>query len=464
MLVVTLATLALALPALAPQASLVLNLDTMHVTLDDALPRPTRVLHVNKATTTDFSPPLAAPIAPPPPPTPHWWRYVADHALLAAVGGEGCIPPHCRTAGPFRKGQGATQCAGMCNTTASCAGWNVVKDTATSGQHGKGDLCELYESAGLAKASPFYTADGNFDCGSKSQLQPDPPSGGLHGSRPPQAVPCVAVVAANGTITQFCTDRDEASTAYGSRQTNHSADSVQWKLTLVKTDHGTGRITVRLTGRVAIEADPQNANISVLSWSLLSARSDQLEVRAIDLGFAFVGLSGSGDGYYFTSATKTWCPPGVTIASLHFSSVAFKYSSQEREKFFHLSMCVRRLCRRGLWRMEAPDAHWNCWAYRCGTGGHNSTRGRTSKSKDRFSLSRRLEPTATATVGCAGAVRPVAVKWRWGMDSQWHRRYRRILIAAYASVPTVHGTACSSCTGCGDDGGPNRFWVCTNQH
>ena len=49
-----------------------------------------------------------------------------------------------------------------------------------------------------------------------------------------------------------------------------------------------------------------------LEWGLRSAQgSSAFAVRAVDLGFAFVGVHGIGDAYTYTSASKTWCPIGT---------------------------------------------------------------------------------------------------------------------------------------------------------
>jgi hypothetical protein len=297
-------------PAAAVAGPLTLAPAGLRVALDAQLPRPTRVTHLRTA--TDFSPPRAGPPAgrtPAGPPPAHWWRRVDNHALLDAKGGESCSgTPHCHALPhTFPVGQGTAKCEAACEAAASCVAWNLLKDTPASGQHGKGDLCLLFEQGGLAKAGPHYAVDGNFACGSKAQLQPAPPAhGGGAGPGPAQPIACVGVVSINGSVTQFC--GDEASTVYSARTSNATSDGVRWRLTLSKPELG---ITVTLAGTVAAETDPAAAHRSVLSWSLLSAQSAQLRVRAVDLGFAFVGLSGKGDRYYYTHSSKTWCPPGV---------------------------------------------------------------------------------------------------------------------------------------------------------
>ena len=317
----------------------------LNVTLDTQLPRPTRVVHL--PTGTDFSPPADG--APPAPVPADWWKSVAAHGLLDANGKEGCgsglyacvagacvevprntsarvtydsptcfglcrkpsqaepAPSHCfRLPHTFPKGQGSKLCAAACDNSTSCVGWNAVLDKPTSGQHGKGDGCWLYQHGGLAAANAtHYITDGNLDCGSKTQLQPNPPpdasSVGSASGGAATPTSCVGVVAVSGVVTTFC--GAEAMTAYTKRATNATSDAMDWVLTLTDAKYGTA---VTMSGTVAVATDPKRRGVAVLSWSLLSAHSVQINVRAIDLGFAFVGLSGRGDNYYYTKSTKTW--------------------------------------------------------------------------------------------------------------------------------------------------------------
>jgi hypothetical protein len=299
--------------AVSAEAVVTLRSAALQVALDPQLPRPTSIMHL--WTSTDFSPPATTAPAggsPGPPPASHWWQRVANHALLDVAGGETCTgataSSHCHALPhSFPKGQGTAKCEAACDASATCVAWNLLKDTPRSGRHGKGDLCLHFAQGGLAKAGPHYAADPNFDCGSKAQLQPTPPAhaaGGAGATQP--ATACVGVVGANGTATRFC--GKEASTVYSARTSNATTDAVHWRLTLTKPDGG---VTATLAGTVSIETDPDVSSLSTLSWSLLSAESEQVSVRAVDLGFAFVGVSGHGDQYYYTHSTKTWCPPGV---------------------------------------------------------------------------------------------------------------------------------------------------------
>ena len=129
-------------------------------------------------------PPPPLPPPPPPPPPTQWWRLLRGFALRTASGGEGCIQ-HCHVVPLPRGVVGAANCSAECQGSTICAGWSVVKDTKSSGRHGKGDLCQLFEAAAMAGSAPFYIRDANFDCGSKKQLQPSPPAPPEPPSPPP---------------------------------------------------------------------------------------------------------------------------------------------------------------------------------------------------------------------------------------------------------------------------------------
>ena len=47
-----------------------------------------------------------------------------------------------------------------------------------------------------------------------------------------------------------------------------------------------------------------------------------VQVRAVDLGFGFVGLSTPSDQHYTTHQEKTWCPPRTGCQSWHGSSAS----------------------------------------------------------------------------------------------------------------------------------------------
>ena len=107
---------------------------------------------------------------------PPWWQLLSGYALLNSAHSEVCGPhAHCRTIPLPRGVVGSSACSRACSADASCAGWSVLKDTPKSGRHNKGDLCQLFELAGMAATAPFYLRDLNLDCGTKHQLQPSPP-------------------------------------------------------------------------------------------------------------------------------------------------------------------------------------------------------------------------------------------------------------------------------------------------
>ena len=289
------------------------------VELDLQLPRPTKVLHVFSG--VDFSPPNASRAAAgPPPPAPAWWQHVANHGLLNATGGEGCTLPHCSVLGPFPRGRGQANCSRACGA-GGFAGWSLAKDTPRSGRHGKGSLCQLYTAAGLAATPPHYVADPNFDCGSSAKLQPYPPASGSAGDIP-QTAACIEVVAVNGSSTEFCAGRNETSTIYSGVP---GGSALKWTLLLV----APGKIEVELTGTASVET---TGGSSTLSWSLLSASSEQVQVRAIDLGFAFVGLSGAGDRYYYTQSHKNWIAPGASARQGEWSCTTLDGTVGEEEQ------------------------------------------------------------------------------------------------------------------------------------
>ena len=195
--------------------------------------------------------------------------------------------------------------------TSPVARLDHIADTASSGRRGKGDACWLYRSAGLAANPPFYAADANFDCGTKRQLQPTPPTGGGGGGSVDAVAPCVTVVAINGSRARFCADKGQTSTDYSSI----TPTSAAWELSLADASSGitvllTGNMSVTDGGAAAIADVGGKYNRSVYSWTLLTAQSEDMRVRAVDLEFAFVGLSSAGDRYYYTASSKTWCPEG----------------------------------------------------------------------------------------------------------------------------------------------------------
>lgn len=195
------------------------------------------------------------------------------------------------------------QCSSACTSSSVCAGWNLIKVTPTSGQRGKSPLCQLYGSSQMPRIPPFYHSDGNFVCGTKKQLQPIPPpqpGPGGNGNLPPPRS-CVSVIATNGSSIQFCSGRNATSLQY-SQLTNSSAT---WTLTL-----RTAGVMVELMGNISVGPCATLPEASELQWTLLQAKSQQVEVRAVDLEFPFIGHSSPTGVLHLTHQRKRWCPPG----------------------------------------------------------------------------------------------------------------------------------------------------------
>lgn len=88
-------------------------------------------------------------------------------------------------------------------------------------------------------------------------------------------------------------------------------------------------VRVTLSGVVSVAASSARgaANASELVWTLLAASSDQLAVRAVDLGFGFVGLSNADAMLVGTHQSKTWCPAGTGCWEWNGDSVTCKVGS-----------------------------------------------------------------------------------------------------------------------------------------
>jgi hypothetical protein len=166
---------------------------------------------------------------------------------------------------------------------------------------------------------------------------PHPPHGGT-GVLPP-SVACIGVVAANGSVTEYCAAKGETQTVYSAS----TAGSASWStvrkkmmplryslpavLLFVTFGHaglsqtlskpGGGGATVVLAGTVAVGAGAATG-VSGLEWTLLKAESPQMSVvRAINLDFGFVGLANRGDVHFTTYQAKSWCPPGTGCQEWH---------------------------------------------------------------------------------------------------------------------------------------------------
>ena len=150
----------------------------------------------------------------------------------------------------------------------------------------------------------------------------------------PASTACIGVLAADGNLTQFCAADGEATTTY----TAITPTAANWTTVLRK-----GMVEVFLSGSISVSSDPVlGRHADTLEWTLESAASTTrntgtssssggggggesgvaaaVVVRAIDLGFGFVGLSSPSDQHYTTHQEKTWCPPRTGCQSWHGSS------------------------------------------------------------------------------------------------------------------------------------------------
>ena len=140
--------------------------------------------------------------------------------------------------------------------------------------------------------------------------KPSPPPPPHPGGKPlPPSVACISVVAANGTSTEFCAARGEAKTSYSAT----TAGSTSWSTALSKP----GGVTVQLAGTISVATSASAAGASELEWTLVKAESPQMVVRAVDLGFGFVGLSSWSDKHFTTHQGKNWCPPRTGCQEWH---------------------------------------------------------------------------------------------------------------------------------------------------
>ena len=98
--------------------------------------------------------------------------------------------------------------------------------------------------------------------------------------------------------------RGEATTTY----TATTATTSDWTTVLSKP----GAPTATLTGNVSIDTGTVGSGAAEsLEWTITSAASAATAIRAVDLGFGFVGLSVVGAEHYTTHQSKSWCPPGT---------------------------------------------------------------------------------------------------------------------------------------------------------
>ena len=291
---------------------LTLSAGELTVTLDSALPRPATVTFRG----ADFSPPGPGGAAPPPP-ARNWWKSLDSFALVDKNGkpeeclaGAGCTSHPLPASTVHTPTGGAANCSADCAAAgAACAAWSVIFATA-DGRHPKSGrkttpLCLMYAPGGLAAKYPFYAMDANFACGSKSQLQPDPPAhgGGRDGNAPRR---CIGVLATNGSTTQFCAGQPgEISTTYGRESDGDPPAHVQtrsWRTVLHKADLG---VTIELNGTISV-GGAGKLHATELEFTLVAATSNQISVRGVDFHYAFAGISGVGDSFYFGRSSRNW--------------------------------------------------------------------------------------------------------------------------------------------------------------
>lgn len=129
-------------------------------------------------------------------------------------------------------------------------------------------------------------------CDFPSPPTPHAPTPAPPPSPPPalnSSIACITVIAFNGNTTEFCAADGETVTVYSAVNSTSAA----WLATLTKASvRGVGTVTVTLAGTVSIADVAGVAKSSQLSWTLEAANSTgsvDLPVRAIDLGYGFVG-------------------------------------------------------------------------------------------------------------------------------------------------------------------------------
>eukprot|EP00040_Diaphanoeca_grandis_P037223 m.241469 g.241469 ORF g.241469 m.241469 type:complete len:965 (-) comp33776_c0_seq1:288-3182(-) len=292
-------------------SSITIKSSGLSVELDNLLPRPSAILHTS--TNTSFTPPASSNVSYLV--QSDWWDHVSNYAIDAEnydnAFSQMLIPKNSTTVE-----QQVLVCTQHCTTSTVCLGWNLIKVTSTSGQRDSLPLCLLYNVSEMPthKIASNYRADPNFECGSKSPLAPEPPNPAPSPPPPPQPSPpggdvvskqCVSALTESGEATTFCAVDGQTATIY---DVWSGTDGANWSL-ITHANVGTIK-RLCLNGTVQVTTV---GNISELIWTITSVSGSDggspISVRAIDLEFAFVGLDTPGDTYYFTSSTKTWCPP-----------------------------------------------------------------------------------------------------------------------------------------------------------
>ena len=300
------------------RSPLILSAGGLAVALDSALPRPATVTFRG----ADFSPSGPGGAIPPPPPAQDWWKSLDNFALVDKNGkAEECLASAGCTSHPLPASTvktptgGAANCSADCVAAgAACAAWSVAKVTPRSGRKVT-PLCLLYAPDGLTAKPPFYAMDANFACGSKSQLQPGPPAHGGGGGGNAQRH-CIGVLATNGSITEFCAGQPgEVSTTYWyDQESGAAAQTRSWRTVLCKANLGA---TVELNGTISV-GGADSLKATELEFTLVAATSSQISVRGVDFHYAFAGVSGVGDSFFFGRSSRDWTGgPGCGSWGVH---------------------------------------------------------------------------------------------------------------------------------------------------
>jgi hypothetical protein len=142
-------------------------------------------------------------------------------------------------------------------------------------------------------ASVFYKAAG-------IDFSPSTSAAFVNSTDLPDSRACITLVATGGASTRFCASAGETKVVYSKT----TAKQTEWTATLTKSADGVPAFTsAQLSGLVSVDSGD-------IKWDLLTCDSSRT-VRAVDLEFAFAGLSGSSNSLIYTSAVKNWCAPGT---------------------------------------------------------------------------------------------------------------------------------------------------------
>ena len=321
---------AAAAPTAVTSAGPTLKGAALVVALDGHLPRPLSVLHT--PTGTNLTAVAAAALTPRPPsvsssssstvpavvgPTPTCGAEVKINVGCygSTDGGPSADRPVWGTGRDVPNVGTQGECCALCSNRSSCAAWTW------NGPHGN-HYCYGYAACVATRATKNLgsqmsgTMNGTVPAPLPGPPPPPPSPGPGPGPAPPhgtlpQSAACISAIAPNGSATIFCAGDGEVTTVYS----DTTGTATRWSTTLSKPGSG---VSVLLAGsmRVAASAPPLTAS-SELVWTLTNATSKQMTVRAIDLGFGFLGLSEAAAQHYTTHQFKTWCPPATGCQEWH---------------------------------------------------------------------------------------------------------------------------------------------------